>query len=845
MKIMKSLGFGVAALASPLGLSMLALPATGLVSISSWSQEVAEIVVTTRRREENLQDIPVAVSSFSADEIEKQGISSTADVVKLVPGVQFDQGFSAADTRISIRGINSERGRTSAAVLVDGIDVSGENVTAGGGSSLLNTRLMDLERVEVVKGPQSALYGRNAFAGAISYITRQPSMTGMEAKLSADIADYSTYDVRAAVSGPVIADKLAIGVNLGWYESDGYYSNHNTAVPAANGDLNGGDSHGARLVAVFLPTDSLKITGSVSYSETDSDPRAVAKVGNANTFYLMGQQLPAGTPADFSFMGTMDYGQWLGTVGSVNESDVALSVSERTGMAFAGSTDETLLSYLKLDWDLGTTIFKSTTSYLSNDATLDEDVEYQDGTGTVFMGVGLSLANEYRDSTDTDYFNQEFTIESKDEGRWNWLAGISGFWEDTHNVDESTGWFNDPNIVFVPGFCGSNPFQFACSYAASAVAGTPAKTIDRDTFSWSAFGLVGFDITDQLRLTVEARYIDDEIEVSTNTSIDRVSQYIFNLPIDFSFGAPPTLPATDTVNSDTINPRVALDYKITDDVMVYGSVAKGTKPAGFGTSQFATPQNARVDQEKLWAYELGTKTAWLDGSLQANVAIFFNDYTDRQVGVTVTDPNTGWAAAGIVNAAEAETKGVELELVWRATEALTLGAGYAYTDAEWTDFNYSEIRANSGGVNEKDMAICGNAQGDCSGADIAGIPENALILQANYTRQLAGDMSWYLNAAGQYQDERALYDRVNTAYVDSFWNVDAQLGIQTDQWLVELYATNLFDDDTVRWAQGYQDFRDGMYGGSFGGEPRDETIFAWLPPPRVIGLRASYKFGGE
>ncbi len=109
MKIMKSLGAGVAALMSPVGLSLLALPATGLVSMSSWSQEVTEIVVTTRRREENLQDIPVAVSSFSADDIEKQGIASTADVVKLVPGVQFDQGFSAADTRISIRGINSEQ----------------------------------------------------------------------------------------------------------------------------------------------------------------------------------------------------------------------------------------------------------------------------------------------------------------------------------------------------------------------------------------------------------------------------------------------------------------------------------------------------------------------------------------------------------------------------------------------------------------------------------------------------------------------------------------------------------------------------------------------------------------
>lgn len=845
MRTKKTLGAGVAILLSPAALSLLALPATALVTTPCWSQAVAEIVVTARRREENLQDIPVAVSSFSIDEIEKQGISSTADVVKLVPGVQFDQGFSAADTRISIRGINSERGRTSAAVLVDGIDVSGENVTAGGGSSLLNTRLLDLERVEVVKGPQAGLYGRNAFAGAISYITRQPSMTAMEAKVSADIADYSTYDLRASVSGPVIDGKLAIGLNLGWYDSNGYYDNHNSVVPAANGELNGGDSHGARLVAIYTPTDSLKITGSVSYSETDSDPRAVVKVANANTFYLMGQQLPAGTTADFSFMGTQDYGQWLGTVGSVNEDDVNLSVSERTNAPFAGSSDETLLGYLKLEWDLGSTTFRSSTSYLSNEATLDEDPEYQDGVGTVFMGVGLSLANEYRDSTDTDYFNQEFTLESNDQGRWNWLVGLSGFWEDTRNVDNSLGWFNDPNILFVPGFCGSNPFEFACSYAASAVAGTPAKTIDRDTFSWSVFGLVGFDITDRLRLTLEARYIDDEIKVKTNTSIDRVSQYVFNLPIDFSFGAPPVLPASDTVNSNTINPRVALDYKITDAVMVYGSVAKGTKPAGFGTSQFATPQNARVDQEKLWAYELGAKTEWLDGSLQANVALFYNDYTDRQVGVTVTDPNTGWAAAGIVNAAEAETKGVEIELVWRATDALTLGAGYAYTDAEWTDFNYSEIRANSGGVNEKDMAICGNALGDCSGADVAGIPENALVLQANYTRPLAGDMEWYVNTVGQYQDKRAIYDRINTAYVDSFWSVDAQLGVQTGDWLVEAYVTNLFDDDTVRWAQGYQDFRDGMYGGNFGGEPRDEAIFAFLPPPRVVGLRASYRFGGE
>lgn len=796
--------------------------------------------MTTRRVAENIQDIPVAVTAFGAEFIERQGIATTADVAMLVPGVQFDQSFSAADTRITIRGIASERGRTSAAVLVDGVDVSGENITAGGGSSLLNTRLLDLERVEVIKGPQSALYGRNAFAGAINYITRLPSLDESDINVYADVADYSTYDLRGGISGPVIEGKLALGVNFGYYSTDGYFRNNNTAVPTANANLNGAESKGGRLVALWTPTDALTLTGSLSYSENESDQRALVKVGNANTFYLNGQRLPDGTVADFSFNGAMDYGQWLGKVSKVPEQGVNLSISERTNAPFAGITDDTLLAYLKLDWDLGATTFKSVTSYLKNQATLDEDVDYQDGTGTFFMGVGLSIANEYRDATDTRYFNQEFTLESNDWARGNWLVGVSYFDESTDNSDNSTGWFNDPFITFVPGFCGAAPFQVTCSYAASALAGDPAKTISRDTESFSLFGLVGLDLTERLRLTAEARYIEDKITVSTNTAIDRVSQYILNLPIDFSFGAPPVLPATDTQKSDTINPRLALDFRLTEEVLLYGSAAKGTKPAGFGTSQFGTPQNARVKQEKLYAYELGAKSTWRDGRLQANVALFFNDYQDRQVGVTVTDPNTGWPQAGIVNAAEAETRGIEVDISWRPIEALTLALGYAYTDAEWTDFNFSEIR--SGGATVKDRAICGNAAGDCSGMDVAGVPENALSLLANYTAPLRGDMEWFATVIGVFQDERAVFDRINTPTIDSYWNWDAQIGLQTSNWTVQLYADNLFDDDTVRWGQGYNDFRDGMYGGSFGGEPRDETVFAFLTSPRVVGVRASYRF---
>lgn len=843
---------------------------------SGWSATVEEITVTTRRSEENLQEVPVSVTALSADFIEKQGISTTADVVSLVPGVQFDQSFSAADTRISVRGINSERGRASAAVLVDGIDVSGENITAGGGSSLLNTRLLELERVEVIKGPQSALYGRNAFAGAINYITKQPSMDGFEGSVYADYGSHDTRgnvgEIRGRITGPLIEGKLAASLNVGYFEDTGSYVNNNPNVPAANVALNGSRSVGGRAMLLFTPTDDLSITGSVAVSNRKSDPRALVKVGNANTFYLNETVLPPGTMPDLTAFGMMNYGQWLGTVtdDSVTKDGLNLSLSGRTGQPFAGSEDDTVLASVKVEWDTDIGTFRSVTSYLDNEATLHEDSEYQDGLGTPFdlvlFGappgtiVNYSLDNDYLDETDTRQLSQEFVLQS-DWDRGNWLVGVSYFDEAADNADFSDNYFNDTGnpanpfglfiidtaFMFPFTFCGTTPGTFSCGYAQSAATGMPPKTTERDTKSYSLFGLVGFDLTDRLRLTAEARYIKDKIRVTTNTAVDRVSQTILNIPIDLAGLSPVaiTLPETDSQSSDTINPRLALDFSLNDDVLFYASAAKGTKPAGFGTVQFARPQAARVKQEKLYAFEVGTKTSWLDGALLANAALYYNEYKDRQVGVTITDPITGWAASGIVNAAKAETKGLEVDLTWRPTEPVTLGLAYAYTDADWKEFNYTDIRNEAAGMpvgpTGKDRAICGNAAGDCSGGNVAGIPEHALTLVANYTAPLNEEWEWFANVIGAYQDKRAVYDRVNTAFIDSHWNWDAQLGVQNDMWTVQVYVNNLLDDDTPRWGQGYQDFRDGMYGGQ-GGEPRDESVFAFLPPPRLIGLRVNYMF---
>ncbi len=835
------------------------IPAS-LAPTTGWAQ-VEEIVVTSRRKDENLQDVPVAVAAFNAETIEKLGISSTADVIKFIPGVQFDQAFSAADTRISIRGINNTRGRTSVAVLVDGVDASGENVTSGGGSSLLNSRLLDLERVEVIKGPQSALYGRNAFAGAINYITKKPSMDGLRINVSLDdVANYSIYDVRGSISGPVVAEKLALSLNAGSWKSDGFFENHNPTDPVANVGLGGGKSNGVRLAALWTPTESLNITSSASYSENEFEPRAVAKVARSNTFYKAGVRLPPGTDPLFTSSANepMDFGQWLGIVGSVDENSVSLSRSYRNDAPFEGSVDRTLLAYVKVDWTGEVITLKSRTSLIQNDAFLHEDVDFQSGVGTpisreindVEVSSFGSLDNDYLDETDTQYLEQEFTLESSSWERGRWLIGVSGFRERTTNQDKSLFWLNAPNVAEVlTTLCPAvTNLQAACTYRDSYRLGAIPKETNRDTNSISAFALVGFDITDALRVTGEVRYMRDDITVSTNTSVDRVSQALLVLPIDFEADFP--LPATDSQVSDTFNPRLTLDYHVTDNVLVYLSGAKGTKPAGFGTAQFAVPQLARIKQEQLWAYELGSKTQWFDNKLRVNAALFFNVYTDRQVGVTTNSPTSGYPTAGVANAGEAETKGLELDVVWNPIEALTLGVAYAYTDAKFTDFNYDQIRkdqddnnvGNDEGPTPKDKAICASQTGNCAGAPIAGVPEHSAAIQANYIAPLTENLEWFINATGTYDSKRPLADQVETAYSAANFIADAQFGLQADEWSVQIYVDNVFDDDTVRWGQRYQDFKDGMYGGT-GAQPRDEVIFGFIPPPRVVGVRASYKFG--
>jgi len=230
-----------------------------------------EIVVTARKREENLQDVPIAVTAISGETLQREGVKSVEDITARDPSLGFDKGIAAYDTRIVIRGLSPTRGRPNVATLVDGIDVSSEAVGVAGGSLLINPRLVDIARVEVVKGPQSALYGRSAFAGAISYITTDPD-DEVSGSVDAEYAQYSEYDIKASLSLP-LSDTLGIRLNGYGFDERGHYKN------VAGGEyVGGGDGMGGSITLKWTPNESYSVKLRTEHSDDHFDQPAQAAV---------------------------------------------------------------------------------------------------------------------------------------------------------------------------------------------------------------------------------------------------------------------------------------------------------------------------------------------------------------------------------------------------------------------------------------------------------------------------------------------------------------------------------------------------------------------------------------
>ncbi|MDP5055127.1 MAG: TonB-dependent receptor, partial [Congregibacter sp.] len=483
-------------------------------------------------------------------------------------------------------------------------------------------------------------------------------------------------------------------------------------------------------------------------------------------------------------------------------------------------------------WGLGPVQFTSLTHLASSDS-----FQFQD----FFVGGSaddLPIFAEIWIDSDVELFSQEFRLQSNGDGPLTWTVGAE-YWEENREVLNG----GVTCLNYAPPFVPAGP---SCAPTVAGVGTTFPRNADlwtRDIEHWAAYGLVSYAFNDQWELTLDARYVNEDL-VAGGPDLDNSLIGIFSGPAPAPAGL-----VTATQSDSFIAPKATLQYTYSDNAMGYLSIAEGIKPAGIGSVNGGGgtffPENLRFEQERVLVYELGAKTDLLNNRLRVNGAVFFQDFTDKQVTSQIVDDN-GFLQSRIRNA-DAEIYGAELDVTWHATDALRFQASYTYLQTEYTDFtqltsstntiaysNSCEVVTTAAGVSTCRVNFTGN--------ELERAPENSFVGIASYGRELTPGINWFAELQTTFRDER-YSNAANLLKFDSFWLADLRIGVSGSNWEVIAYANNLFDDDTIR--DGFNtagDFRDVLFSNSFAPVAPDSAQL-YLPPPRAVGIRATYSFG--
>ena len=586
--------------------------------IAQDSVGIEEVVVTAQRREQNLQDVPISISAFSADAVEAYMFNDVADYVTRTPNISWKSDGSRSRRELSIRGVtnfldvNQPLRPATFAFYVDDFSVVG---------SSSNPPVMDVERIEVLRGPQATYFGRNATGGGISITTKKPH-NELAGSVMVDYSNYDTKDVEGIVNVPIIKDMLAVRGNIKYTKSDGNIENVN---PIGGG--NDSEYKYARAAIRFTPTDELtvNVTGTLA-SETTG----------------MREGVPSGA---YSFFAERLYGRDFTRFEDANGDGLTEPLHDGIGFwpenrnkvnynfpQEVGTTYRMITG--RVDYELDKVLFTSITGHISSDFNLNGDVD----------GSSIDAWNEFRNIERTS-FSHEMRIQSTDESsrlRWN----IGGLYADDDGYIFSQTYAGRDNAFGLPAW-----LRVDVADRLDAIEG------------WHLFGQVEADFTKNLTLSFGGRYSEE-----TRT----VSEYFISLA-----GEVTTIAVDEKFTS--FSPRFSLNYAVTDDVNLYTTVSKGFKSGG--VTRFGT-DGVPYDPEFVWNYEVGVKADLLNNRLRVNAAVFYMDWSDMHVSFLV--PQLGESAGGtfISNAESAFSKGVEVSVTALPVDNLIVNFNLGYLDAE-------------------------------------------------------------------------------------------------------------------------------------------------------------------
>lgn len=616
-----------------------------LWSGAAWAQtqtdagfQLEEVVVTAQRRSERLQDTPVSVTALTTKALEARGVSNLQDIGNFAPSLEIHQtnrpagGSSAFAAYIRGVGTGDFQFPTDPGV---GLYVDDVYIARSVGGLL---SLEDIARVEVLKGPQGTLYGRNTIGGAINVVTTQPVLNGdVTGQMKVKVGSYGRADIVAALNGPIVQDKLGGKFSVSFLNSDGFgRSNHDPQNLNSEGRLifRGGLRYQASPDLTFsLSGDYTRQrqrppAGVVlGFAPAGSTLTKIAKYNQyAAPYWNARLGLPSTTRYDASIISNGDYrnNDFQRQYDNSDIGGVAGVIDWRPSEAFGVksiSAARVIAANIKVDGDHSPYPLQDSATDLYS-AQISEELQIS---GKMF------------------------------DDRLIWLVGAYAFRE--------TG-SSKLNTLSFDGLYEAEPVKLA------ADAGDTFTYFHMQATSYAVFTQNTLVLTPGLNLTVGARYNHDE------------KDYAYS--VDFTQRRVPQVPLSNISRDwDSFTPKVGLDWKPSDDVMLYASYSKGFKSGGFSTSNSATDPTPVYNPEKLASREIGAKTSWLDNRLTANFAAYASTYEDIQLTVQGKDAVTGANLRKTENAGEAHIKGFEAELIATPARGLTANLGVGYTKARF------------------------------------------------------------------------------------------------------------------------------------------------------------------
>ncbi|WNC73880.1 TonB-dependent receptor [Thalassotalea psychrophila] len=810
MKVTNTTRMNKSKLALAIGASMMLsghVMAQGAASSDSGKLEV--IQVTATKRTESIQDVPMSITAINGDKIEKAGIDDLSEMSGYIPNLTISEG--AINTNIYMRGVGSGINRAfeqSVGMFVDGIYMGRGKQFRGG--------FLDLERAEVLRGPQGVLFGKNTIAGTINTTTAKAEAGGdFEGKVTVDIEpEYGTQGL-TAVLATGLTDEFGVRLAVKTSETDGYMENTYT-----NRDEMSSEEDIMRLSAHWAPSANLDVHMKVEHSEfstkgTTAQITGLAPLGGLANF-VAGMVAPA---LDDQFNADKDDYK--------TSTDQVLNPEMREV-----ETDNVAIN---IDYSLGDGTLTFVTGYSAYDSELLQDVD--------FMPVTFINTNDVEDFSQV---SQEIRYATSGNNKFDYITGI--YYQENEldfdfysHVDTT-----QINPALMAAFAGVpaqaiNP-AFPEGLSLVDVGITPngftrTTNFKQETDSLSAFFQGTYNFTDDFRIIAGGRYTEETKDVvrrSMNATLDS-SFYSSAQNITPPASAYPSPELNGFVTATLLGvavtdpegggsrdenqfiPSVKFQYDVNDNFMVYGGAEQGFKSGGFNANADATDENNEFEEEKALGLEIGFKSDLLDGRARLNMAVFHTNFEDLQV--------TTWNgfAFEVGNAAESVSQGIEVDGSFLLTDNLTLSGSFSYLDSYYEDYANGPCSAE---VQATGMEIC-----DLTDETTPFAPELSSSLFLDYITEIGTNMELFLQLNVNYMDDVFLdTDLDPNVMQEAHTKVNARIALASieETWELALIGKNLTDETTFSAGLDVPLVAGGYMG--------------YTDAPRTVSVQGTYRF---